>query len=189
MSRSTSRGRQSRTGPPDSTVGNLRPAVFPTAYPHGEPSSRTNQPFLNLAFATRPTSRSPPDATPSRPVSPYSLGIIDDNTSGEDEVHFTLMKSIDPSKFNHLFHLKPRLTATNYSTWTSTTSRALQTVGLHIYLDPDFGPEDMMDNKNHYIRWNKANSFVSSVLTACMTEEIQNQIGHLSTAAEIWSEA
>jgi len=40
--------------------------------------------------------------------------------SDEDETHFTLKKSIDPSKFTHLFHLKPKLTTTNYAMWTST---------------------------------------------------------------------
>ena len=118
---------------------------------------------------------------------------MDENTSDdEDDTHFTLKKSIDPSKFAHLFRLAPKLTAsTNYATWTSIILRSLQTVALHVYLSPDFTiPSGNTPNtKHHPVRWQKANSFVCMVLTAAMSEEIQNQIGHLPTAAEMWAEA
>jgi hypothetical protein len=118
---------------------------------------------------------------------------MDENTSDEDgaHVHFTLKRSIDPSKFIHLFRLKPKLTATNYATWTSVILRSLQTVALHVYLSPDFTiPSGNTSNtKHHPVRWQKANSFVCLILTAAMSEEIQNQIGHLPTAAEMWAEA
>ncbi|KIM58041.1 hypothetical protein SCLCIDRAFT_16854 [Scleroderma citrinum Foug A] len=111
--------------------------------------------------------------------------------SDKDETHFMLKKSIDPSKYTHLFRLKPKLTATNYSTWTSMIIRALHTVGLHLYLNPHFHiPTSLTyETRHHHVRWSKANHFVCSILTACMTEEVQNQLGHLPTASEIWSEA
>ena len=122
---------------------------------------------------------------------PISPEIMDENTSDEDDTHFTLKKSIDPSKFTHLFRLKPKLTATNYATWTSIILRSLQTVALHVYLSPKFiiPSGDTPNTKHHPVRWQKANSFVCLVLTAAMSEEIQNQIGHLPTAAEMWEEA
>ena len=116
---------------------------------------------------------------------------MDENTSDEDDTHFTLKKSIDPSKFTHLFQLKPKLTATNYATWTSIILRSLQAVALHVYLGPDFTiPKGNTSyTKHHPVRWQKANLFVCSVLTAAMSEEIQSQIGDLPTAAGMWAEA
>ena len=69
--------------------------------------------------------------------------------------------------------------------------RTLQTVSLHTYLDSDFTipTSNTEDTKHHAVCWRKANLFVCSVLTAAMTEEKQHEIGHLPTAAEIWTEA
>ena len=117
---------------------------------------------------------------------------MDEGTDDEvDNVHFTLKKSIDPSKFIHLFHIKPKLNSTNYAIWTDAMLRALQTISLHTYLDSNFTipTSNMEDTKHHAVCWRKANLFVCSVLTAAMTEEKQHEIGHLPTAAEIWTEA
>jgi len=127
----------------------------------------------------------------SQPTTPILGDMIEENTSDEDETHFTLKKSIDPSKYTHLFCLKPKLTAMNYLTWTSVIIRALHTVGLHMYLSPDFhAPASLTyDTRYHRMHWSKVNHFVCSVLTACMSEEVQNQLGHLPTTLEIWAEA
>ena len=60
-----------------------------------------------------------------------------------------------------------------------------------MYLSPDFhAPASLTyDTRHHRVRWSKANHFVCSVLTACMSEEVQNQLGHLPTTSEIWVEA
>ena len=136
------------------------------------------------------------DPTRSREPSPATLwraspSIMDKGTEDESEVHFTLNKSIDTSKFTHLFHIKPRLNATNYAVWADAVLRALQTVSLHVYLNADFMmPGGVASGTQHHpVRWQKANTFVCSVLTAAMTEERQREMGHLPTAAEIWAEA
>lgn len=69
--------------------------------------------------------------------------------------------------------------------------RALHTVGLHLYLNPHFHiPTSLMyKTRHHHVCWSKANHFICSVLTVCMTEEVQNQLRHLPTASEIWSES
>ena len=105
--------------------------------------------------------------------------------------HFTLKKSINLSKYTHLFRLKPKLTATNYSMWMSVIIRVLHTVGLHMYLSPDFhAPASLTyDTRHHHVHWSKVNDFICSVLTACMSEEVQNQLRHLPTTLEIWVEA
>ena len=189
----------------ESTVGCLNPAVFPMAAgrnePYGESRATSNTTFLHPSISVGPTrqqqsSHSPPNprSQPSTcPASPYdlrSLSVFEENTSGdEDDIHFTLKCSIDPLKFAHLFHLKPALMTTNYTLWTANLFRSLRAVSLHIYLNIDFIPEDIVENRSHNVRWNKANDFVCSVLTTCMSEEVQSQIGHIMHAAEMWAEA
>ncbi|KAF8555518.1 hypothetical protein OG21DRAFT_1568786 [Imleria badia] len=60
---------------------------------------------------------------------------------------------------------------------------ALQTVSLNLYLDSNFAPMDIMEDKNQHIRWHKANTFVTSVLMTSMEEDIQAQ------TVDIWAEA
>jgi len=180
MSREGSRG---RTGQPAEPMGALGPT---TLAPGPENAGK------NVPEQPRTQDLAMPYNNPRSQPTMLILGdIIEENTSDEDETHFTLKKSIDPSKYTHLFRLKPKLTATNYSTWTSVIIRALHTVGLHMYLSPDFhAPASLTyDTRHHHVRWSKANHFVCSVLTACMSEEVQNQLGHLPTTSEIWVEA
>ena len=206
MSRTPSRGRNSTPTLPDSTVGILGPAAFPS---DSEDFTSATVPTSASATTTRRSRRYGTTQAPhnlvlpsgdrarSREPSPVQLwhtspGIMDEGTDDEaDNVHFMLKKSIDPSKFVHLFCIKPKLNSTNYAIWTDAMLRTLQTVSLHTYLDPDFTipTSDTEDTKHHAVRWRKANLFVCSVLTAAMTEEKQHEIGHLPTAAEIWMEA
>jgi len=80
--------------------------------------------------------------------------------------------------------LKLKLT-TNYTTWTGAITRSLQTVALHVYLNPHFAiPRGNTDTKHHLVCWQKADLLVCLVLITAMTEEIQNQIGHLPTAID-----
>lgn len=126
----------------------------------------------------------------SRSSTPIVDDVMDQNTEDEDEFHFTLKKSIDTSMYTHLFELRPKLTAENYTTWVVKMLHALQAVSLHVYLSPLFQEPTggTADTRHHPVRWGKANNFVCSVLTASMTEAVQTQVGHLYTAAGIWSE-
>ena len=117
---------------------------------------------------------------------------MDEGTDDEsDPTHFTLKKSIEPLNFTHLFHIQLKLNTTNYAIWTDAILHALQTVSLHVCLNADYGMPrgNTTATKHHPVRWQKANLFVCSVLTVAMMEEQQHEIGHLSTAAEIWAEA
>ncbi|KIJ57763.1 hypothetical protein HYDPIDRAFT_34811 [Hydnomerulius pinastri MD-312] len=143
MSRETSRGRTRNT---EGFVGTLRPARFDEDEP---PSGTTTTPVgtprtLKPPQADQSGSRSQSLATGTpRLIRSY----LDENTDDEDELHFTLRKSIEPSKFNQLNKLRPKLTATNYSTWSTTVYRALETVGLHVYLADDFPQPDGLDRE------------------------------------------
>ena len=121
-----------------------------------------------------------------------SPSIMDEGTDDElDTTHFTLKKSIELLNFTHLFHIKPKLNATNYAIWTDAILHTLQTVSLHVYLNADYGMPrgNTTVTKHHPVHWQKMNLFICSVLTAAMTEEQQHEIGHLSMAVEIWAEA
>ena len=124
-------------------------------------------------------------------LTPIVDNIIDQNTDDEDDFHFTLKKSIDPLKYSHLFRLKPKLTGVNYTMWASVTLHALKTISLHVYLTPSFQPptETTTQTRHHPVRWDKANGFVASVLSTTMSEEVQNKIGHLYRASDMWMEA
>ena len=131
-----------------------------------------------------------------RPTSPYDLHSLrvvfgDENTNDIDDTHFTLKRSIDPSKFTHLFRINPTLSVTNanYPLWQANTFRALRAVSLHTYLEPTFLPSPITQNRVEYICWNQANDFVCLVLTSRMESEAQTQLGHLTSAAEMWTEA
>ena len=127
----------------------------------------------------------------SHSLMPIVDNIMDQNTDDEDDFHFTLKKSIDPSKYTHLFRLKPKLTDLNYAMWASIILRALQTISLHVYLASSFQPPTgtAVHTRHHPVRWGKVNHFVTSVLSATMSEEVQNQIRHLYRASDIWMEA
>ncbi|KIJ18409.1 hypothetical protein PAXINDRAFT_8654 [Paxillus involutus ATCC 200175] len=132
------------------------------------------------------SSRSPTAGTP-RSLQSY----LDENTDDKDEVHFTLRKSVDLSKYNQLNKLQLKLTTSNYSTWSTTVYHALEKVGLHIYLADDFPQPADHEREFHKqaIRWAKANNFILSILTASMTEEAMTQLAHYETACQIWDEA
>ena len=146
------------------------------------------------ACATCATTCSPHGSMPpTRPTTPYALGIIDDHTpdhsEGDPFLHPTLRKSICPADYNYILKLKLHLTATNYTTWRTVIYRALQTESLHLYLDPTFACPDITHDPEYAIHWDKANLFVCAVLTSTMMEEIAVQIGHIQEASEMWEEA
>ena len=62
-------------------------------------------------------------------------------------------------------------------------------MSLHTYLNPTFLPSPITQNRVEYIRWNWANDFVCSVLTSRMASEAQTQLGHLTSAAKMWTKA
>lgn len=149
-----------------------------------------DQPSQSSTNLGIPSTHEPRSPSHSRSNTPRP-NIIDENTSDEDDIHFTLKKSIDPSKYTHLLRLRPKLTSTNYSIWMSTVYRALETVGLHIYVHQEFEQpkHNLLDQRHHPVRWAKANLFVCSVLISCMTEEVMSQLAHLQRASEIWMDA
>ena len=170
----------------EDTVGILRPATF-------NENQDEDTAAKQLTYQPAETLHPIPHATTkwSRSLTPIVDNIIDQNTDDEDDFHFTLKKSIDPSKYSHLFRLKPKLTSANYTMWASVTLRALKTISLHVYLTPSFQPptETTTQMRHHPVCWDKANGFVASVLSATMSEEVQNEIGHLYRASDMWMEA
>lgn len=183
------------------SVGHPGPTTFPIDETENIESASALAAVRNRRIGTTraPYNLRPPTGNPTRLREPSpaqywrtSPAILDEATDDEeDELHFTLKKSIDPSKFTHLFCIKPQLNSTNYAIWSSAVLRALQTVSLHVYLNSDFTmPSGItLSTQHHPVRWRKANLFVCSVLTAAMTEERQHKVGYLPTAAEIWAEA
>ncbi|KIK78695.1 hypothetical protein PAXRUDRAFT_16736 [Paxillus rubicundulus Ve08.2h10] len=127
--------------------------------------------------------------TASTPCSLWSY--LDKNMDDKDEVHFMLQKSIDPSKYNQLNKLQPKLMTSNYSTWSMTVYHTLETVELHVYLTDNF-PQPT-DHKQEFhkqaIHWAKVNNFILSILTASVTEEVMTQLAHYETACQIWDKA
>ena len=74
--------------------------------------------------------------------------------------------------------------------WASIILCALQTISLHVYLVSSFQlpTGTTVHTRHHSVHWGKANHFVAYVLSATMSEEVQNQIGHLYRASDIWME-
>ena len=147
MSHPPSRSQNSTPTLPNSTVGILGPAAFPSdsedftseTVPTGASATTTGQSCCyrttwvphNLVLPSGDWAR-------SHEPSPVQLwctlpGIMDEGTDNEaDNVHFMLKKSIDPSKFVHLFHIKPKLNSTNYAIWTNAMLHILQTVSCRV---------------------------------------------------------
>ena len=117
--RSHSHGRHGY--PMSSAIGTLCPAVFTdqtTAEPTTSPTNMHLNPSASQCATTCSLHGSMP---PTRPTTPYTLSIIDDHMPDHGEgnpfLHPTLRKSICPADYNYILKLKPRLTATNYTTW------------------------------------------------------------------------
>ena len=94
----------------EDTVGTLCPATF-DENPDEDATAKhpTYQPTETLHPIPHATIKR------SRSLMPIVDNIMDQNTDDEDDFHFTLKKSIDPSKYTHLFQLKPKLTGLNYT--------------------------------------------------------------------------
>lgn len=169
MSQPPSRSRS----PHSSTVGHLGPVIFPTNESETDTNAATTVQWARTSRTLQLPIGGSHEPSPVR-LWCTSPSIMNEGTEDEeDTVHFTLQKSIDPSKFMHLFCIKPKLSVTSYTIWSDAILHALQTVSLHVYLNTNFTmpKANMANTKHHPVHWQKANLFVCSVLTAAMTEE------------------
>ena len=96
---------------PSTSAGPTQPNSPPnieTHLPRGSPHPR-------LPRGPRPALPHPAPTRPTLPYDLHSLGVVfsDENTDDIDDTHFMLKRSIDPSKFTHLFHINPMLSVTN----------------------------------------------------------------------------
>ena len=171
-----------------STVGHLGPASFDPLDDIAT-SVSTSSAILMPHTLQLPADNQAKSQTPSSAGGWHmSPSIMDKGTNDEsDSTHFTLKKSIEPSKFNHLFHIKLKLNVTNYvihMDW-------CYTICTPNCLTPCLPKCQLWHAKrqHHPVSWQKVNLFVCSVLIAVRTQEQQHEISHLSTAVEIWVEA
>ena len=96
----------------------------------------------------------------------------------EHNMHWSLEKQIDPSKFLVLFgHLPHKLSATSYISWIFTTKATLDTINMLGYINgmiPIHKPSHM-----DYANWQTANTLIRSILVMNMAKEVAVQMSHL----------
>jgi gag-polypeptide of LTR copia-type len=104
------------------------------------------------------------------------------------ELHWSLQKTIDPSKYLTLFGCLPhKLSSTNYVSWMFSVEATLDTIDLVDYVNGKIRTHK--SSHTNYPNWRAANALVRSILITNMAEEVAIQMSHLRSAHEIWSEA
>ena len=143
------------------------------------------------------TSQVSPSSTPR--LRPADFGDEDDTPVGPvsstmqkepiaPELHWSLQKTIDPSKYLTLFGRLPhKLSSTNYVSWMFSVEATLDTIDLVEYVNGKIRTHK--SSQTNYPNWRAANALVRSILITNMAEEVAIQMSHLRSAHEIWSEA
>jgi hypothetical protein len=104
------------------------------------------------------------------------------------ELHWSLQKMIDPSKYLTLFSCLPhKLLSTNYVSWMFSVEATLDTIDLIDYVNGKICTHK--SSHTNYPNWQAANVLVRLILITNMAEEVAIQMSHLRSAHEIWSEA
>ena len=131
----------------------------------------------------RPADFGDEDESPVRPV----LSTMQKEPTTPD-LHWSLQKIIDPSKYLTLFGRLPhKLSSTNYVSWMFSVEATLDTIDLVDYVKGNIHTHK--PNHANYPNWRAANALVRSILVTNMAEEVAVQMSHLRNAHEIWSEA
>jgi hypothetical protein len=104
------------------------------------------------------------------------------------ELHWSLQKAIDLSKYLTLFGRLPhKLFSTNYISWMFSVEATLDTIDLVDYVNGKIHTHK--SSHTNYPNWRAANALVRLILITNMAEEVAIQMSHLRSAHEIWSKA
>jgi len=143
----------------------------------------TSQVSLSSTHRLRPADFRDEDETPVGPV----LSTMQKKPIAP-ELHWSLQKTIDPSKYLTLFgHLPHKLSSTNYVSWMFSVEATLDTIDLIDYVNGKI--HTYKSSHTNYPNWRAANVLVKLILIANMAEEVAIQMSHLRSAHKIWSEA
>ena len=160
----------------------------PTGGRQSQSRGRTRSPRLGPAQWTEAERAAANAGTNQGTVTDMKPDITDELDDDDDDIHWTLKTTIDSSKYMHLYRLPHKLSAANYVTWITLMESTLETVELYEYCVGKVSfsnPSSKLEAR----RWKRANNLVRAILTANMTEEVVNQLGHNKVASVIWSEA
>lgn len=102
--------------------------------------------------------------------------------------HWSLTKEADINKATALFRLPHKLTADSYVLWQTAMVKALKTIKLSEYALGQV-PRPSPADEPAYSYWETADAIVQTVLIGSMSDEVATKLGHLATAADMWTEA